>query len=120
MKQARVQNNSYADCTKYMESIKSTKPVQSCSSNLLPQNHFHLRVTHDKNGKLKRDYLAAFLPGQRNAPIQTLINFHYQNDELKSFRQFDGSGYKIYEYCEGKFFGEPLTISLDDNDFNRF
>lgn len=72
---------------------------------------------YDKNGKLKRDYLAAFFPEQRNAPIQTLINFHYQNDELKSFRQFDASGDKIYELCEGKFFGEPMTISLDDNDF---
>lgn len=72
---------------------------------------------YGKNGKLKRDYLAAFFPEQRNAPIQTLINIHYQNDELKSFRQFDASGDKIYELCEGKFFGEPLTISLDDDDF---
>ena len=72
---------------------------------------------YDDTGKLKRDYLAAFIPGGRNAPIQTLINFHYQNDELKSFRQFDASGQKIYELCEGKFFNKPLTISLDDNDF---
>lgn len=69
------------------------------------------------NGKLKRDYLAAFLPGHRNAPVQTLINLHYQNDELKSFRQFDASGEKIYERCEGKFFGEPVNIALTDNDF---
>ncbi len=75
---------------------------------------------HDANGNLKRDYLAAFLPVHRNAPVQTLINFHYQNDELKSFRQFDASGEKIYEYCEGSFFGEPLTISLDDNDFAAY
>ena len=72
---------------------------------------------YDDNGRLKRDYLAAFLPVHRNAPIQTLINLHHQNDELKSFRQFEVSGEKIYEYCEGKFFGQPLNISLDDNDF---
>lgn len=72
---------------------------------------------YDDNGRLKRDYLAAFLPVLRNAPVQALINLHHQNDEVKSFRQFEVSGEKIYEFCEGKFFGEPLTISLDDNDF---
>jgi len=72
---------------------------------------------YDGNGKLKRDYLAAFLPGHRNAPVLTLINFHHQNDELKSFRQFDASGEKIYERCEGKFFNKPLIISLEDVDF---
>lgn len=75
---------------------------------------------YDDNGRLKRDYLAAFLPVHRNAPIQALINLHHQNDELKSFRQFEASGEKIYEYCEGKFFGEPLNISLDDNDFVEY
>lgn len=72
---------------------------------------------YDGSDRLKRDYLVAFLPEHRNAPIQTLINFHHEDDELKSFRQFDASGDKIYEYCEGKFFGEPLNISLDDDDF---
>ena len=75
---------------------------------------------YDTNGKLKRDYLTAFLPGHRNAPVQTLINFHYQNDELKSFRQFDVSGQKIYERCEGKFLNDPLNISLDDSDFAEY
>lgn len=72
---------------------------------------------YNYNGKLKRDYLAAFLPGHRNAPVMTLINFHYQNDELKSFRQFDASGEKIYERCEGKYFNKPLFITLEDVDF---
>jgi len=72
---------------------------------------------YDDNGRLKRDYLAAFLPEHRNAPVQTLINLHYQNDEVKSFRQFDASGDKIYERCEGKFFGAPVSISLTDDDF---
>ena len=75
---------------------------------------------YDGDGRLKRDYLAAFLPVHRNAPIQALINLHYQNDELKSFRQFEVSGEKIYEYCKGKFFGEPLNISLDDDDFVEY
>ena len=71
---------------------------------------------YDQNGKLQRDYLAAFLPKFRNAPIQTLINLHYQNDELKSFRQFDASGTRIYEQCSGRYFGEPLMLSLEEED----
>ncbi len=74
-------------------------------------------VYHD-NGKLKSDYLAAFLPEYRNAPIQTLINIHYENDELHSFRQFDASGARIHEQCKGQFFGEPILISLDEDDFD--
>lgn len=72
---------------------------------------------YDQAGRLKGDYLAAYLPEHRNAPIQTLINLHYQNDELHSFRQFDASGARIYEHCEGKYFGEPLLISLEEDDF---
>lgn len=68
-------------------------------------------------GKLKSDYLAAFLPKHRNAPIQTLINIHYQNDELHSFRQFDASGARIYEQCQGKFFGAPIFITLNEDEF---
>ena len=75
---------------------------------------------YDKDGVLKSDYLAAYLPEHRNAPIQTLVNLHYANDELKSFRQFDASGARIYEHCSGKFFGEPLTISLEEDDFGMF
>jgi len=73
---------------------------------------------YDQHGSLKQDYLAAFLPGFRNAPVQTLINLHYANDELKSFRQFDASGARIYEQCQGTFFGEPLMLSLDEDDFH--
>ena len=69
------------------------------------------------HGKLKSDYLAAYLPEFRNAPIQTLINVHYSNDELQSFRQFDASGAKIYEQCKGKFFDEPISINLEEDDF---
>lgn len=86
-----------------------------------PQNIHEIEVfVYDYKGQLKRDFLAAFLPGHRNAPVTTLINFHYQNDELKSFRQFDASGDKIYERCEGKFFNKPLSISLEDVDFTGF
>lgn len=83
-----------------------------------PENIHEIEVfIYGYNGKLKRDYLAAFLPGHRNTPVTTLINFHHQNDELKSFRQFDASGEKTYERCEGKFFNKPIDIALADEDF---
>jgi hypothetical protein len=69
------------------------------------------------DGRLKRDYLAAFYPVHRNAPVQTLINLHYHDENLHSFRQFDASGEKIYERCEGTFQHKPVNIALDDNDF---
>lgn len=83
-----------------------------------PENIHEIEVfIYGYNGKLKRDYLAAFLPGHRNTPVTTLINFHHQNDELKSFRQFDASGEKTYERCEGTFFNKPISITLADEDF---
>ncbi len=69
---------------------------------------------YDESGRLVRDYLAAYLPGYRNAPIQTLINFHKNIDGLSSYRQFDASGRRIYEQCKGNFFGETVDISLED------
>lgn len=75
---------------------------------------------YDKDGSLARDYLAAFLPGFRNAPIQTLINLHYQDHDLKAFRQFDASGDRTYEACEGRFFNENVDISLEDYDINSY
>lgn len=71
----------------------------------------------NEQGQLKSDYLAAFLPGFRNAPVQTLINLHYQNEEVHSYRQFDASGARIYEQCQGKVLGDPVTIHLDEDDF---
>lgn len=69
---------------------------------------------HDQHGRVVRDYLAAFLPHFRNAPIQTLINFHNQDDELRAFRQFDASGARIYERCDGRLFDQHVQISLED------
>lgn len=69
---------------------------------------------YDKQGRVVRDYLAAYLPGFRNAPIQTLINFHNHDEELRAFRQFDASGLRIYERCQGQLFDEYVHISLED------
>jgi len=73
---------------------------------------------YDKQGRVRLDYLAAFLPEFRNAPIQTLINVHHYNDLLHSYRQFDASGALIYEQCRGKLFGETVFITLDEDEIN--
>ena len=71
---------------------------------------------YDSNGTLQRDYLSVYLPDFRNAPIQTLINFHFHDHELSSFRQFDASGNRIYEQCSGTYFGNPVFISLEEHE----
>ncbi|VAW81292.1 hypothetical protein MNBD_GAMMA12-1500 [hydrothermal vent metagenome] len=71
---------------------------------------------YDKSGRLQRDYLAAFLPRFRNAPIQTLVNLHAYSASLHAWRQFDASGNRIYEQCQGKFFGRQVNIVLTDDD----
>ena len=74
---------------------------------------------YDDKGRLIRDYLAAYLPIHRNAPIQTLINIHHYNGGLHAFRQFDASGNKIYEKCSGRFANKKVDLSLWEDDFYR-
>lgn len=72
---------------------------------------------HDDEGLLMRDYYAGFLPHHRNAPLRTMVNFYGDHANLKSFRQFDASGERIYEQCSGKHFGNDVDISLEDNEW---
>lgn len=71
------------------------------------------------NGRLERDYLAAYLPWGRKAPVQTLVNLHGYNRKLHSFRQFDASGQLIAEQCGGELNGVAIDISLDDYEIPR-
>jgi tetratricopeptide (TPR) repeat protein len=69
---------------------------------------------YDAQGRAAREYSAAFLPDHRNAPYQTLVNVYGYNGELQAFRQFDASGARLYEYCEGSWFDQPVAIALDE------
>ncbi len=69
---------------------------------------------YDKAGRLSRDYGAYYLPDARNAPVQTLINFHHRENDLHAFRQFDASGERLYEKCRGTWFGEPVSIDIEE------
>lgn len=69
---------------------------------------------YDDDGNLTRDYYAGYLPHHRNAPLHTMVNFYGDQDGLRSFRQFDASGERIYEQCSGKHFSEEIDISIED------
>jgi tetratricopeptide (TPR) repeat protein len=71
---------------------------------------------YDKQGRVSVDYLAAYLPGYRNAPYQTLINVHQHDSDLSAFRQFDASGELLFQKCTGDFFDQKVAIFLDDID----
>lgn len=73
-------------------------------------------MVRDDEGRVIRDYSASYLPGRRNAPIQTLINIHNYNDKLHAFRQYDVSTDVIYEYCEGEFNGKKHQLRLFESD----
>jgi len=70
---------------------------------------------YDKKKRVIRDYSAAYLPGSRNAPNQTLASLHHYGKKLHAFRSFDASGEVIYEGCSGTTKdGKTVDISLED------
>lgn len=86
------------------------------------KNNIHLIEVflYDEQDRVKVDYLAVYLPEFRNAPIQTLINLHHYNDSLHAFRQFDASGARIYEQCQGTLFKDAVFITLEEEEiYNR-
>jgi tetratricopeptide (TPR) repeat protein len=112
-------NKNYYIETRYFDK-KSKRLLSTIQWEKENKNNIHTIEIYKYNnqGQVIRDYLSAYLPKYRNAPIQTLINIHYYNDKLHSYRQFDASGYLIYEQCEGQFFNEKILLSIDEDEFN--
>ena len=71
---------------------------------------------YDKQGALRVDYLAIFLPGHRNAPFSALINVHRRGRSLTAFRQFDVFGDILFERCRGERDGKNVDLSLNEMD----
>ncbi len=71
---------------------------------------------HDDQGRVIRDYIAAYLPTYRNAPTQTLISLHRYQDDLHAFRSFDASGYRVIERCTGSLDGQDVNLLLDEDE----
>lgn len=74
---------------------------------------------HDDQGRVIRDYTAAYLPTYRNAPTQTLISLHRYHDQLHAFRSFDATGYRIIERCTGRLEGREVHILLDEDEIDE-
>lgn len=72
---------------------------------------------HDNQGRVIRDYMAAYLPFYHNAPTQTLISIHHYKGNLHAFRSFDASGDVVLERCTGKSNnGQDVNMLLDEDD----
>ncbi len=71
---------------------------------------------YDDQGRVTRDYTAAYLPTYRNAPTQTLISLHRYHDQLHAFRTFDASGYRIIERCTGSLKDNEVNLLLDEDE----
>lgn len=67
----------------------------------------------DDQGRVIRDYTAAYLPEYRNAPTQTLVSFHAYNGDLHAFRSFDASAELVIERCTGNLDGEEIELMVD-------
>jgi hypothetical protein len=67
----------------------------------------------DDQGRVIRDYTAAYLPEYHNAPVQTLVSFHGYNGGLHAFRSFDASGELVIERCTGELDGEEVNLMVD-------
>lgn len=82
-----------------------------------PENLHTIEVfIFDKEGRVIRDYVAAYLPTYRNAPTQTLISLYAYNGNLKAYRTFDATGDRIGERCEGKLNGKEIDFILDEDE----
>lgn len=71
---------------------------------------------YDDQGRVIRDFTAAYLPYYNRAPTQTLISFHHYVGELHAFRTFDASGYRIDEGCRGRYQGHDVEFILDEDE----
>lgn len=72
---------------------------------------------HDGEGRVAIDYYVSYLTDFRNAPMAALVNVHFYNGDLHSFRQFDSSGDVLFERCEGRRHGNPVDIALEEGEF---
>jgi len=71
---------------------------------------------YDDQGRVEREYAAAYLTQHRNAPVQTLVFFHNYKDGVHGFRSFDANGVRILEKCRGTLDGKDVNILLDGDD----
>ena len=99
----------------HKDSGKVTSVVQWEKENPTVLHSIEVFVRDDQ-GRVIRDFLAAYLPGYHNAPVQALVSFHQYSGKLHGFRSFDASGDKVLERCQGEHKGKDFEFLLDEDD----
>ena len=86
-----------------------------------PENIHVIQVFfYDKKGRPKYDYAASFRIADHDDPSTTEISLFDYPKGLRAFRQFNASNEIIYEDCEGKWKGKPVSIKLDVVDLEEY
>ncbi len=116
----------YGGITNDLEFYKEIKHINKTNNQIVsiiqwenksPDNLHDIIVNiYDDQGRLIRDYSASYLPVHRKAPYQTLINLHYYEENLHSFRQFDAMDDMLYEQCVGTYNNKPVSIGFEYYD----
>ncbi|MGD8783166.1 MAG: hypothetical protein PVG75_01955 [Thioalkalispiraceae bacterium] len=106
----------------YIEEIYRDKETDKLVSRVLwerenPENLHTIELfIRDEDGRVLRDYVAAYLPTYRNAPTQTLVTLYQYNGDLEAYRTFDASGDRLGERCVGELKGEEVNFMLGEEE----
>ena len=85
-----------------------------------PSKRYYLEVNvHDKQGRVTRDYIALYLPWAMRQPARAFISLHAHPGELHAFRQFDASGQRILELCEGRLQGKKVSLLFEEAELDK-
>lgn len=85
-----------------------------------PSKRYYLEVNVlDSQGRVARDYIALYLPWAMRQPARTFISLHAYPGELHAFRQFNASGQRILELCEGRLQGEKVMLLFEEAELDK-
>ena len=85
-----------------------------------PNKRYYLEVNVlDSQGRVARDFIALYLPWSLKQPARTLINLHAYPGELHAFRQFNASGQRVLEICEGKLQGKRVSLLFEELELEK-
>lgn len=85
-----------------------------------PSKRYYLEVNVlDDQGRVARDYIALYLPWAMGQPARTFISLHAYPGELHAFRQFDASGQRVLELCEGKLQGKKVRLLFEEAELEK-
>lgn len=94
-------NQEYYREVTYLDRISRRKLSVIKWENVYPfRIHIIDLFAYDKQGRIKREYSATYLPSRHTSPSETLIIMHTFKGHLHSYREFDASNIKTYEQCE--------------------